>query len=203
MRAIGSGFQSVLFADVRTVADAVACVRRCARIANDRRLLGVGMRRDVGGVGEVGTPPTSRHLTIVVAIMSRSGVREDLDAILHEGIDMVQFGPGLCHECRARWPVEHPDVSKPSGSPSRLRSRRYPSARRDRVTCTGCALSRDGVKHFLWAGMSPSCMMWRAHGEQMRKDLAAMVTDRESVASLLSRVSRGGMTVESGMTVIA
>ena len=50
MRAIGSGFQSVLFADVRTVADArPACGVRAETPGRDG-LHGVGMRRDVGTV---------------------------------------------------------------------------------------------------------------------------------------------------------
>ena len=48
MRAIGSGFQSILFADVRTVADAEACVKAVrAESPRTRGLAGVGMRRDV------------------------------------------------------------------------------------------------------------------------------------------------------------
>lgn len=49
MRAIGSGFQSVLFADVRTVADARACVAAVrAETPGTGGRLGVGMLRDVG-----------------------------------------------------------------------------------------------------------------------------------------------------------
>src|SRR5260370_26012946 len=49
MRAIGSGFQSVLFADVRTVADAQACVAAVrAETPGSGGRLGVGIRPDVG-----------------------------------------------------------------------------------------------------------------------------------------------------------
>jgi 4-hydroxy-2-oxoheptanedioate aldolase len=100
MRAIGSGFQSVLFADVRTVEDAKACVAAVrAETLNPRRgrgLLGVGMRRDVGTIREVGSPAYVEALNdAVVAIMvEKRQCVEDLDAILAiPGIDMVQFGP--------------------------------------------------------------------------------------------------------------
>ena len=54
MRAIGSGFQEVLFADLRTVADAAACVAAVrAETPGTGGRLGVGMRRDVGTVREV------------------------------------------------------------------------------------------------------------------------------------------------------
>ncbi|MBM3525983.1 MAG: 2,4-dihydroxyhept-2-ene-1,7-dioic acid aldolase [Alphaproteobacteria bacterium] len=97
MRAIGSGFQSVLFADVRTVQDAVTCVR-AVRAEEPRAggLHGVGMRRDVGTVREGGQPSFVRALDkVVVAIMvEKRECVEDLDAILSTpGLDMVQFGP--------------------------------------------------------------------------------------------------------------
>ena len=57
MRAIGSGFQSVLFADLRTVEDAQACVAAVrAETPGTGGRLGVGMRRDVGTVLEGGSP---------------------------------------------------------------------------------------------------------------------------------------------------
>lgn len=96
MRAIGSGFQSVLFADVRTVEDARTCVAAVrAETPNSGGRLGVGMRRDVGTVLEGGSPAYVAALDeIVIAIMvEKRECVEDLDAILSvKGIDMVQFG---------------------------------------------------------------------------------------------------------------
>jgi 2-keto-3-deoxy-L-rhamnonate aldolase RhmA len=96
MRAIGSGFQSILFADVRTVADAHACVAAVrAETPGTGGRLGVGMRRDVGMVKEVGTPAYVDALNeVVIALMvEKRECVEDLDAILSvKGLDMVQFG---------------------------------------------------------------------------------------------------------------
>ena len=99
MRAIGSGFQSVLFADLRTVEDAKACVAASrAETPGNRRglgLTGVGMRRDVGVVRDGGSPAYVKALDdVVVAIMvEKRECVEDLDNILAvPGIDMVQFG---------------------------------------------------------------------------------------------------------------
>ena len=99
MRAIGSGFQSVLFADVRTVADAQACVAAVrAETPGNRRgfgLTGVGMRRDVGINREGGSPAYVKALddAVVVLMVEKRECVEDLDAILDvAGIDMVQFG---------------------------------------------------------------------------------------------------------------
>ncbi|SJZ75214.1 2-keto-3-deoxy-L-rhamnonate aldolase RhmA [Enhydrobacter aerosaccus] len=101
MRAIGSGFQSVLFADIRTVEDAKAAVdavraeTTMAAGARGRGRLGVGMRRDVGVVRHGGQPAYVEALNdVVIAIMvEKKSCVDDLDAILSvPGIDMVQFG---------------------------------------------------------------------------------------------------------------
>jgi 2-keto-3-deoxy-L-rhamnonate aldolase RhmA len=101
MRAIGAGFQSVLFADIRSVedtriaVDAVRAETTMARGVRGRGRMGVGMRRDVGTVRQGGTPAYVDALNdVVVAIMvEKKSCVEDLDAILSvPGIDMVQFG---------------------------------------------------------------------------------------------------------------
>ncbi len=96
MRAIGSGFQSVLFADLRSVADAEACIAAVrAETPNSGGRLGVGMRRDVGTVLRGGSPEyvqACQDVVIAVMIEKRECV-EDLENILSvKGIDMVQFG---------------------------------------------------------------------------------------------------------------
>lgn len=101
MRAIGSGFQSVLFADIRSVEDAKAAVdavraeTTMAHGARGRGRLGVGMRRDVGTVRTGGSPAYVDALNeVVIAIMvEKKSCVDDLDRILDvPGLDMVQFG---------------------------------------------------------------------------------------------------------------
>jgi 2-keto-3-deoxy-L-rhamnonate aldolase RhmA len=101
MRAIGAGFQSVLFADIRSVEDAKVAVdavraeTTMVRGARGRGRLGVGMRRDVGTVREGGSPAYVDALNeVVIAIMvEKKSCVDDLDRILSvPGIDMVQFG---------------------------------------------------------------------------------------------------------------
>src|SRR5215467_8203054 len=95
MRAIGAGFQSVLFADIRSVddaklaVDAVRAETTMARGARGRGRLGVGMRR------EGGQPVYVDALNdVVIAIMvEKKSCVDNLDEILRvPGIDMVQFG---------------------------------------------------------------------------------------------------------------
>ena len=101
MRAIGAGFQSVLFADIRSVEDArtaVNAVRAETTIvpgARGRGLLRVGMRRDVGVVRHGGQPAYVEALNdVVIAIMvEKKSCVDNLEAILSvPGIDVVQFG---------------------------------------------------------------------------------------------------------------
>jgi 2-keto-3-deoxy-L-rhamnonate aldolase RhmA len=120
MRAIGSGFQSVLFADIRSVEDAKAAVdavraeTTMAQGARGRGRLGVGMRRDVGTVRTGGSPAYVDALNeVVIAIMvEKKSCVDDLDRILDvPGLDMVQFGASdYSMSIGLTGQANHPDV---------------------------------------------------------------------------------------------
>ena len=97
VRSIGSGFQNLLFADVRDVADAEACVKSTrAESPRTKGWAGVGMRRDVGYVVNVGTQAYVDQLedAVVALMIEKKSAIDDLENILSvPGIDMVQFGP--------------------------------------------------------------------------------------------------------------
>lgn len=94
-RAIGSGFQSILFADCRSVED----VRECVRIARpdtpeDRGTYGVAMRRFTY-MGYGGSPTYVQALrdVVVVIMIEKKAAVEQLEEILSvDGVDMVQWG---------------------------------------------------------------------------------------------------------------
>lgn len=95
-RAVGAGFGSVLFADVRSSGDAATCVAAVRPETPEAAgTYGVGMRRmaymDYGG----GEGYIAALNGIVAALMiEKRGAVEDLDAILHtSGVDLIQFGP--------------------------------------------------------------------------------------------------------------
>ncbi len=178
MRAIGSGFQSVLFADIRTTADATAAVRAVrAESPKTGGLLGVGMRRDVGGVGEVGTPAYVQALedVVITLMVEKRECVEDLDAILStKGIDMVQFGPAdysMSIGLPGQW--THPDVRKAERLTieTALRMGIHPRVEIGHPAEAAPYLEM-GVKHFCM-GWDVGILhdWWRANGEQMRKDL--------------------------------
>lgn len=97
IRALGSGIQNLLFADIRTAADAEACVRAVrAESPDGGGLHGVGMRRDVRFTIEPGSQAFIDALneTVIAVMIEKKEAIENLDAILAvPGIDMVQFGP--------------------------------------------------------------------------------------------------------------
>jgi len=97
-RGLGAGFQNVLFADVRSVEDAQACVRAVrAETPTTKGVHGFSQRRNVGYFMESGSAEwiASMNEAIVAIMIEKRESIEDLEAILSvEGIDMVQFGPG-------------------------------------------------------------------------------------------------------------
>ncbi|HEX2324026.1 MAG TPA: aldolase/citrate lyase family protein, partial [Chloroflexota bacterium] len=94
--AIGSGFQSVLFVDVRSAEDA----RRCVQIVRpetpeDGGVHGVATRRMtyMGYGGGLDYVQALRDVVIVLMI-EKKGAVEHLEEILDvPGIDMIQWGP--------------------------------------------------------------------------------------------------------------
>ena len=95
-RAIGSGFQSVLFADSRSPEDVRECVRIVrAETPEDGGTHGVATRRFTY-MGYGGGPEyvqALRDVVVMVMIEKRQAV-EQLDEVLAvEGLDMIQWGP--------------------------------------------------------------------------------------------------------------
>ncbi len=95
VRAIGAGIQNLLFADPRTPEDVRECVRSVrAETPEAGGLHGVGVRRDVGYVLDVGSRAFVQALddAVVAVMIEKASAVENLEALL-SGVDMVQFGP--------------------------------------------------------------------------------------------------------------
>ena len=165
MRAIGSGFQAVLFADVRTVEDARACVAAV-------------MRRDVGTIREGGTPAYVEALDeVVIALMvEKAECVEDLDAVLSvRGVDMVQFGPSdYSMSIGLTGQTDHPDVKRAERRTieTALRMGLHPRVELGDIRRAAPYLEM-GVRHFC-IGWDVGILhdWWQANGEGMRAILA-------------------------------
>jgi 4-hydroxy-2-oxoheptanedioate aldolase len=95
-RAIGAGFQSVLFADCRTVEDVRECVRAVRpETPESGGLYGAAMRRHTY-MGYGGTPEyieALKDIVVVVMIEKKSAVDQLEEILALEGVDMIQWGP--------------------------------------------------------------------------------------------------------------
>jgi 2-keto-3-deoxy-L-rhamnonate aldolase RhmA len=186
MRAIGSGFHSILFADVRTVADAESCVAAVrAETPGTGGRLGVGMRRDVGTVLEGGSPAYVQALNeVVIAIMvEKRECVEELDAILSvKGIDMVQFGASdYSMSLGLTGQRNHPDVKRAERKTieTALKMGLHPRVELADINQAAPYLEM-GVKHFC-IGWDVRILheWWRVSGEGMR----GMLTGAKSGAT--------------------
>ena len=201
MRAIGSGFQSVLFADLRTVEDARACVAAVrAETPGTGGRLGVGMRRDVGTVREAGSPAYVEALNeIVIAVMvEKRECVEDLDAILSvEGLDMVQFGASdYSMSLGLTGQTTHPEVKKAElrTIETALQKGLHPRVELRDINQAGPYLEM-GVQHFC-IGWDVRILhdWWRTNGEGMRAILngeRAGTADGNAVAMPSTRRGAG------------
>jgi len=178
MRAIGSGFHSILFADVRTVTDAESCVAAVrAETPGTGGRLGVGMRRDVGTVLEGGSPAYVQALNeVVIAIMvEKRQCVEELDAILSvKGIDMVQFGASdYSMSLGLTGQRNHPDVKRAERKTieTALKMGLHPRVELADINQAAPYLEM-GVKHFC-IGWDVRILheWWRVNGEGMRRKL--------------------------------
>ena len=197
MRSIGSGFQNALFADVRTVEDAQACVRAVrAEEPRSGGLAGVGMRRDVGTMRDAGSPAFVKALDdAVVAIMvEKRQCVEDLDAILSvPGIDMVQFGPAdysMSIGLTGEW--THPDVQRAERKTieTALKKGLHPRAEISEPAQAARFLEM-GVKHFC-IGWDVTILheRWKTNGAEMRTILSDAPRERKRAKA--KPVKKGG-----------
>ncbi|TMG25249.1 MAG: 2,4-dihydroxyhept-2-ene-1,7-dioic acid aldolase [Chloroflexi bacterium] len=95
-RAIGSGFQSVLFADVRNRDDALECVMAVRPDSPDGGGTYGAADRRMSYYGQAATASYVQALqdVVVVLMIEKRSAVEQLDEILSvPGIDMIQWGP--------------------------------------------------------------------------------------------------------------
>ena len=174
-RAIGSGFQSVLFSDCRSVED----VRECVAIARpetpeDGGTFGVATRRfTYMGYGGSKEYVQALRDIVVVLMIEKKGAVDNLEAILEvPGVDMIQWGGS--------------DYSMSVGRAGERGSPEIKAVER-RVIETSLKMgvppraeinTADDAKYYLDLGVRHFCIgtdvvilhnWWKAHGESLRK----------------------------------
>ena len=174
-RAIGSGFQSVLFADCRNADE----VRECVRIARpdtpqDGGSYGVGTRRfaymGYGGTQEY--VQALRDIVVVIMLEKKSAV-DQLEEILEiEGVDMIQWG-GSDYSMSIGHPGEHshPDVVAARDYVFETSIKMGVPPRAEIGSPDQAKMYQDmGVKHFsIGTDISILYSWWMKNGEEMRK----------------------------------
>ena len=100
IRAIGSGIQNLLFADVHSAAEAADCVANVrAETPSTGGRHGAGSRRDTGYGDPAGSGAGPGYVqaledAVVALMIEKESAIKDLESILAvKGVDMVQFGP--------------------------------------------------------------------------------------------------------------
>ena len=117
VRALGSGIQNLLFADIRGPEDAREAGVSCrAETPETGGIVGVGMRRDVGyvvGAGSTDYVEALEDCVVALMIEKRSAVERLEEVLSVGGVDMVQFGPADYSMSIGRpgqW--DHPEVKE-------------------------------------------------------------------------------------------
>jgi len=93
-KALGSGIQNILFADIYNVEDAKDAVSAVRAEPKGRN--GCSMLRNVGYLLECGSPAFVKAMddAVVALMIEKKSAVENLEEIMSvEGVDMVQFGP--------------------------------------------------------------------------------------------------------------
>jgi 2-keto-3-deoxy-L-rhamnonate aldolase RhmA len=158
MRALGSGIQNLLFADVRTPTEALQCVRSVrAEHPEHGGLHGVGMRRDVRTVLHGGSSEWVQGLaeSVVVLMIEKKEAVENLEAILAvKGVDMVQFGPSDYSMSIG--------VSRTGSTERVVEAEKYTIETAHRLGIPARAEIRDadGAKRYVDMGVQHFCVGW-------------------------------------------
>ena len=176
-RGIGSGFDSVLFTDLRSIQDVRDCITAARPDHPDYGgHYGVATRRN-SFMGYGGTPEYVRSVgnTVLAFMIEKKGAVDNLEEILSEpGVEMIQWG-GADYSMNIGHPGEsnHPDVAA-------ARKKTFSTAIKMGVPPRAEIGSADQVKEYLDMGVRHFSVgtdlgilfnFWKREGEQLLKAL--------------------------------
>ena len=177
-RAIGSGFQSVLFADSRNADD----VRECVRVTRpetpeDGGIHGVATRRFcyMGYGGGLEYVEALREVVVMAMIEKGSAVDQLEEVLSVEGLDMIQWGPAdYCMSIgkAGQW-ATNPDIKATERRVIDTALKMGVQPRAEIFSPDQAKYYQDlGVKHFsIGTDVTILFDWWKANGEAMRKCL--------------------------------
>lgn len=176
-RAVGSGFNSVLFSDVRSAADAGNCVRYVrADSPQTGGTYGVATRRStyMGYGGSAEYVQTLADIVVVLMLEKKPALDELDDILAVEGVEMVQWGPS--------------DFAMSIGKPGQSQDPQVQAGEKRVIeACLAAGVhprielgSADAAKRYLDMGVRHFCVgtdisilyqWWRQEGEGLRQAL--------------------------------
>ncbi len=157
--ALGAGFQSVLFTDIRAPADIAACHRA---IRPDTPGEGGGMGVKIRRPGLSGYAPESylEQLSAVVfaVMLEKNAAMEDIDAVLaaarEKGVDMVQWGPADYGFSRGEPRLMFTDAIRPAEERAIAKCREHGVAPRIEIA------EPEQAKRYIDLGVRHFCVGW-------------------------------------------
>jgi 2-keto-3-deoxy-L-rhamnonate aldolase RhmA len=161
-RAIGSGFQNVLFADLRSVEeveDAVKAVRPAPRGWN-----GCSMHRIEGYLLEPGTKDFEKYANdIVIAVMvEKKSLYEKMEEVMNiDDVGMIQFGPcDFAMELGVHGQFTHPKVLEAEAKTIKmaLKYDKHPRAELSSYAASGPAGFQKKLKKYMELGVRDYCI---------------------------------------------
>ncbi|HRJ42744.1 MAG: hypothetical protein KJZ86_20120 [Caldilineaceae bacterium] len=174
-RAIGSGFQSILFADIRSAEDARNCVRYVrADTPEDGGTYGVATRRfTYMGYGGSAAYVKALQEIVIVLMLEKKPALDNLEEILAvPGIDMIQWGPAdfaMSIGKAGQWGDPEVKAAEQQVIESCLRMGVHPRIELGRA---------DGAQRYLDMGVRHFCIgtdvhilydYWKKEGDALRK----------------------------------
>jgi len=174
-RAIGSGFQSVLFADVRSAEDVRNCVRYVrADTPEDQGTYGVAMRRfSYMGYGGSADYVKALREIVIVLMLEKKPALDNLEEILSvPGVDMIQWGPAdfaMSIGKPGQWGSPEVKAAEQKVIDTCLKMGVHP--RIEIGTAEGAKRYLDmGVRHFsIGTDVSILYQFWKNEGDALRK----------------------------------
>ena len=175
-RAIGSGFQSVLYSDSRGVEDVRECVRVTrADTPEDGGTHGVATRRfsywGYGGGEEY--VEALREVVVMVMIEKGSAVEELEEVLAVEGLDMIQWGPAdysMSIGKAGQWGTD-PGIKETGRRVVEMALKAGVQPRAEIASPDQAKYYQDlGVKHFsLGTDVTVLFDWWKQNGEALRR----------------------------------